>query len=165
MASAPHRRESSGGRSLEAAGLARLLGSCLESTAALLRGRGAAAPADVQAALDRGRPSPGDGPPPQIARLSEVVERTARHGARAEQCHENAGLRIDAALYELEQLRHELEAVVDPALLAGTSRILAEAGGGEEIASAAAAPASDPVSGKSGTEVTAAPAAPVRSAA
>jgi hypothetical protein len=53
-----------------------------------------------------------------------VVESTARHVERAERCHRGAGIRIDAALYELDQLRMELQSVVDPALLEGTSRLL-----------------------------------------
>ncbi len=62
--------------------------------------------------------------PPQIGRLSDVVDNAARHGARAQECHEGASLRVDAALYELEQLRSELSAVVDPRLLARTGGIL-----------------------------------------
>ena len=63
-------------------------------------------------------------PPPQIGRLSDVVDNAARHSARAQECHEGASVRVDAALYELEQLKNELSTVIDPRLLARTSGIL-----------------------------------------
>lgn len=70
---------------------------------------------------------------PKVGRLSDVVASAARHSARAQACHDDAGVRVDAALYELEQLRQELKAVVDPRLLArssGTSEAAASQGSG-----------------------------------
>lgn len=59
-----------------------------------------------------------------MGKLSTVVDAACRHGERAQACHDSAGRRIDAALYELDQLRQELEAVVDPQLLKRTGEIL-----------------------------------------
>lgn len=76
-------------------------------------------------------PQPADREPPaardHMGKLSTVVDAACRHGERAQALHESAGRRIDAALYELEQLRQELEAVVDPQLLKRTSEILQNA--------------------------------------
>ncbi len=66
-------------------------------------------------------------PPPHLARLTGVVEAAARHGERAQSCHDDASLRIDSALYELEQLRRELESVVPSELLQRAHEILADA--------------------------------------
>lgn len=60
-------------------------------------------------------------------KLSRVVDAASLHGERAQSYHESAGRRIDSALYELEQLRQELESVVDPKLLQRTSEILERA--------------------------------------
>ena len=82
---------------------------------------------------------------PHLTKLTSVVETAAQHVERAEQCHRGAGIRIDAALYELEQLRMELQSVVDPALLKGTSRILdAEAASIGTKSGMSAQPASEP---------------------
>lgn len=59
-----------------------------------------------------------------LGRLSKAVDAARRHGERAEALHLGAGRRIDAALYELEQLRQDLQSVVDPKLLVRTSEIL-----------------------------------------
>jgi hypothetical protein len=80
---------------------------------------------------------------PHVGRLSDVVARAARNSLRAQKCHDSASVRVDAALYELEKLREELKAVVDPARLAPTagSSAIAAAGGGGEGARAASEPA------------------------
>ena len=74
----------------------------------------------------------------ELQQLSGVIEGAALQVERAGRWHAGAGQRVDAALYELEQLRRDLEAVVDPALLAGTRRILAADAGAERDAAAAA---------------------------
>lgn len=58
----------------------------------------------------------------QLARLVGVVERAAEHAMRAEQCHRAAAVRVDAALYELEQLRADLIGIIAPEKLAGLLR-------------------------------------------
>ena len=63
----------------------------------------------------------------QLGRLSAIVGTQARQVERADRCHSAAAVRLDAALYELEQLRDELAAVVDPALLVATDRLIGTA--------------------------------------
>lgn len=79
-------------------------------------------------------PPPPSPEAPQLSRLSGIVEAAAYHSERARQCHAAAGVRVDAALYELEQLRLELQAVVAPSLLAGTRRVLERAAAPAAIA-------------------------------
>jgi hypothetical protein len=104
-----------------------LIGACttaLERMASTLRDMGSAAPSGDVAVERTALRRAAAQAQPHLTKLTSVVETAARHVERAEQCHRGAGIRIDAALYELEQLRMELQAVVDPALLQGTSRIL-----------------------------------------
>lgn len=49
----------------------------------------------------------------QAARLSGVVTNAVARGERAVALHGRASRRIDAAIYELAELRRELSAVVD----------------------------------------------------
>ncbi len=117
-----------------------VIGACsaaLARMAANLRAIGSArVPGDRT--VDRtGEPLARSRTSPQLSKLTAVVETAAQHVERAEHCHRSAGIRIDAALYELDQLRMELQTVVDPALLQGTSRIL-------DAEIAGAQPASEP---------------------
>ncbi|MEQ1715340.1 MAG: hypothetical protein ABL907_05055 [Hyphomicrobium sp.] len=101
----------------------RAFGTVLSRVAAMLgaSAKGHEKPqAEAAQALDPSGPEAREDA--QLTRLSGVIERASLHGERAQRCHDGAGLRIDAALYELEQLREELRAVVDPALLAGFQR-------------------------------------------
>ena len=50
----------------------------------------------------------------QMERLAAVVRATAGRGERAARCHAGAAQRIDAAIYELEQLRAEIASVLRP---------------------------------------------------
>lgn len=63
----------------------------------------------------------------QFGKLSTMIGSQARQVDHAGRCHDAAAVRLDAALYELEQLRRELAAVVDPSLLVSTQRLLAAA--------------------------------------
>ena len=61
------------------------------------------------------------GEPGARRELAQLSDRVEVHGRRAEECHAGAAQRVDSALYELEQLRRELEAVIDPTLLVRTA--------------------------------------------
>ena len=65
---------------------------------------------------------------PHLNRLVDVVATAANCGERASRLHNAAGLKVDSALYELEQLRLELEEVVAPHLLGRTRTIPRESG-------------------------------------
>ena len=54
----------------------------------------------------------------QLNRLSGVIENAAMRADNAKRCHDDARRHIDSALYELDQLRAELGAIVDPKLIA-----------------------------------------------
>jgi hypothetical protein len=87
-------------------------------------------PVSVPVRVPRSQAQPPSGVPPvepvsHLSRLAGIIDSTARHAARADACHRCAEVRIDAALYELEQLRSDLAAVVPPAMLTGTERLLA----------------------------------------
>lgn len=120
------RRKSRKAATPSSAPKAGLIGACaaaLGRMAASLREIGSARPSlDAAGRTDAGRA--GTPASPHLTKLTAVVDTTAQHVERAERCHRGAGIRIDAALYELEQLRMELQSVVDPALLQGTNRIL-----------------------------------------
>ena len=79
------------------------------------------APAAAPIASELPHPRPDD----HLARLTGIIASAARHGERASTLHEYANRRIDSALYELDQLRLELGAVVDPHLLKETAALLA----------------------------------------
>lgn len=85
----------------------------LKKAAAWLRGNGPAPAVSV------GNPR-GAAFNAQIDRLSGVVENAATRSDRAKRCHDDARRQIDSALYELDQLRLDLGAVVDPKLIART---------------------------------------------
>lgn len=50
----------------------------------------------------------------QMQRLLELIHSSARRSERAVRCHARAAQRIDAAIYELEQLRAEIATVIRP---------------------------------------------------
>ncbi len=83
----------------------------LQRAAAWLRGNGptpAVGVGNPKGAVSRG----------QLGRLSGVVENAAMRADNAKRCHDDARRHIDSALYELDQLRLELGAIVDPRLIA-----------------------------------------------
>lgn len=68
-------------------------------------------------------PTPRTPEQPLMKELAGVVHGAVGHGERAQRYHDGAARRIDAALYELDQLRMELAAVLSPELL---DRIMTE---------------------------------------
>lgn len=133
-----------------------LLGACtsaLGRMAASLRELGSARGSGEARAHRTIARQAGSHASPQLSKLTTVVESAAHHVERAEHCHRGAGVRIDAALYDLEQLRMELGAIVDPALLQTTSRPPAAEVARREVASGAAAepPSAPPTAGRAGS--------------
>ena len=58
--------------------------------------------------------APADAARLQMDRLATLVHASARRSERAHRCHAGAAQRIDAAIYELEQLRAEIASVLRP---------------------------------------------------
>jgi hypothetical protein len=81
-----------------------------------VRARGATGIPDV--ARGQSAPAHAEGMPEadsarrQMERLAALIHASARRGERAARCHASAARRIDAAIYELEQLRAEIATVV-----------------------------------------------------
>ena len=145
------------------AGWAEACAEMLGKVAALLGGKTAAQSSSAATQAEPRKPLLDLKPAPQLTKLSGVVETAAGHGERASHYHERAGLRVDAALYELEQLRKELESVVDPQLLARTMAILEQSAALKQVAAVSRADSADSTARRD--EPTVAPARAARPAA
>jgi hypothetical protein len=78
----------------------------LEKAASWLKSAAPARPVEV-----------GNPPARNMDRLSSTVETAAQRSENASRCHDNARRQIDSALYDLDQLRLELQSIVPADML------------------------------------------------
>jgi hypothetical protein len=99
----------------------RVAANALRRAAHLMREVGTTSRGSLQRAATRLGGSPASSTGDKSIPL--VIARAAdRHEERVRACQQGASQRIDAALCELDRLRQELSAVIDPALLGHADR-------------------------------------------